>query len=102
MLTKCWANTGKCQANCGQMQDIRQANAGQMSDKCWASAGQMKAKCQANAGHFFQNWAIWLFVYHKYENRTITLKKQFLAFIVVKMTVILNHCSENLLNPCRN
>ena len=76
MLTKCWANTGKCQANCGQMQDIRQANAGQMSDKYWASAGQMTAKCQANARQiFFQNWAMWLFVYPKYENRKITLKK---------------------------
>ena len=53
MLTKFWANTGKCRANSGQMQDIRQANAGQMSDKCRASAGQMTAKYQANAGHFF-------------------------------------------------
>ena len=87
MLTKCWANTGKCRANSGQMQDIRQANGGQMSDKCrasagqmtakyWASAGQMTAKCQANARQFFfQNWAMWLFVYPKYENRKITLKK---------------------------
>ena len=53
MLTKCWANTGKCRANSGQMQDIRQANAGQMSDKYRASDGQMTAKCQANARLFF-------------------------------------------------